>query len=136
MNSTRQQASIPEQQGDVTLKAHVANVCFKYFRCFIGMLQVFHMNVAKVDRDVVYVTSVSETCMLQAFVHSGSFVSDICCKRFDLDVVCVSPICCKNMFQMFPLFHSYVALSIFMLQVVSVLSGRCICFTRMLQCMF
>jgi hypothetical protein len=28
---------------------------FKCFGCFIGMLQVFHLDVAKVDLDVVYV---------------------------------------------------------------------------------
>jgi hypothetical protein len=32
-----------KQQGEVTLKAHVAKVCFKCFRCFKGMLQVFHI---------------------------------------------------------------------------------------------
>jgi hypothetical protein len=50
----RRRASIPKQQGDDALKAHVANVCFKYFRCFIGTLQVFHMDIAKVDQDVAY----------------------------------------------------------------------------------
>jgi hypothetical protein len=30
-------------------KAHVTNVCFKCFKCFRGMLQVIHMDVAKVD---------------------------------------------------------------------------------------
>jgi hypothetical protein len=29
------------QQGDVALKVHVKNVCFKYSMCFRGMLQVF-----------------------------------------------------------------------------------------------
>ena len=55
--------------------------------------------------------------MLQASVQSVSSVSDICCKRFDLDVAYVSHICCKSMFQIFQLFCSYVAVSIFMLQV-------------------
>ena len=55
--------------------------------------------------------------MLQAFVQNVSSVSDVCCKRFDLDVVCVSHICSKSMFQIFQLFHSYVAVSIFTLQV-------------------
>jgi hypothetical protein len=45
----REQASIPRQQGDVTLKAYVANVGFKCFICFRDMLQVFYMDVAKVD---------------------------------------------------------------------------------------
>jgi len=34
---------------------------------------------------------------------------------------------------MFHLFQSYVAISVFMLQVANVLSGCCICFTHMLQ---
>jgi hypothetical protein len=49
------------------------------------------------------------------FVLNVSSVSDVSCKRFDLDVVYVSHICCKNMFQIFHLFHSYVAVSIFYL---------------------
>jgi hypothetical protein len=36
-------------------------------------------------------------------------------------VAYVSHICCNNMFQMFYLFRSYVATSIFILQVVSIL---------------
>ena len=52
---------------------------------------------------------------------------------FDLDVAYVSHICCKSMFKTFQLFQSYVAISVFMLQVVSVLSAYCICFTHMLQ---
>jgi hypothetical protein len=68
---------------------------------------------------------------LVASVYSKGFIS--CCKRFDLDVAYVSYICYKSMFQMFQLFQSYVAVSVFMLQVTSVLSGSCICFIRMLQ---
>ena len=100
-----------------TLKEHVANVCFKYFICFRGMLQVFYMDVAKVDWDVAYVASISEACcksrsgccicckcfrgILRAFVQSVSSVSDICCKHFDMNVAYVSHICCKSMFQIF-----------------------------------
>jgi hypothetical protein len=40
------------------LKAYVARVCFKYFRCFRSVLQVFHTDVTKVDRDVAYVAMV------------------------------------------------------------------------------
>ena len=36
----------------------------KYFR---GMLQVFHMDVAKVDHDVAYAASVLEACCKQLF---------------------------------------------------------------------
>ena len=44
---------------------------------------------------------------------------DVCCKRFNLDVATV----CSKMFY---LFQSSVAASVFMLQVVSVLSRCCI----------
>ena len=50
---------------------HVASVCFKCFICFRGMLQVFCMDVAKVDRDVAYVqwlyTYVADVCS-QCFI--------------------------------------------------------------------
>jgi hypothetical protein len=46
---------LSKQQVDATLKAHVARVYFKYFRCFWGMLQVLYIDVAKVDRDVAHV---------------------------------------------------------------------------------
>jgi hypothetical protein len=69
INFTRRQASIsPKQQRDVALKAHVASV---HFKCFRGMLQVFHTDVAKVDRDVAFVAMVC-TRMLQASVPNVS----------------------------------------------------------------
>jgi hypothetical protein len=52
----------PKQQGDVALKAHVPNICFKCFMCFRGMLQVFFIDVAKVDRDVAYVAMAIYVC--------------------------------------------------------------------------
>jgi hypothetical protein len=36
------------------MKSHVASVCFKYFRCFRGMLQLFHMDVTKIDRGMLH----------------------------------------------------------------------------------
>ena len=54
--------------------------------------------------------------MLQAFVQNVSSVSDVCCKCFNLDIAYVSHICCNSMFQLFQLCHSYVAVSVFMLQ--------------------
>jgi hypothetical protein len=39
----------PKQQGDVVLKLHDASVSFSCLKCFIGMLQVFYIDVAKVD---------------------------------------------------------------------------------------
>jgi len=46
------------------LQAHVSSV----LDIFRDMMQMFHIDVAKVERD--------------AFVQSVSSVSDICCKRF------------------------------------------------------
>jgi hypothetical protein len=48
VNSMRRRASICKQQGDVAMKEYVASLCFKCFRRFIGMLQVFYMDIAKV----------------------------------------------------------------------------------------
>jgi hypothetical protein len=81
----------------------VASVCFKCFRCFICMLQVFHVDIAKVDRDVVVCCN-GYTFLLQASVPNVSAVSDGCCTCFIL---------------VLHIFHTYV---------VSVLSGCCICF--------
>jgi hypothetical protein len=38
----------------IPLKTHVASACFKFFRCFIDMLHVFHADDA-IDCDVAYV---------------------------------------------------------------------------------
>jgi hypothetical protein len=52
------------------LQMHVSSVS----DVIIGILQVFHTDVVKVDRDVLHVTSVLEACckcfrdMLQVFV--------------------------------------------------------------------
>ena len=103
------------------------------------MLQKFHMDDAKVDRDIAYVASVFEACckcfrgMLQAFVQNVLSVSDVCCKYFLSECYTCFTHCCKSMLEMFQLFWSYVAISVFMLQVASVLSSYCICFTHMLQ---
>ena len=96
------------------------------------MLQVFHMDIAKVDRDVAYVASVSEACckcLFKMFYLFQTYVAS----AFYLHVAHVSHLCCKSTFEMFQLFQSYVAISVFMLQFASVLSGCCICFTQMLQ---
>jgi hypothetical protein len=55
------------------LKTHVASVYFKCFRCFRGMLQVFQMGVAKVDRKCCICCN-SCTCMLQRSIPNVSFV--------------------------------------------------------------
>jgi hypothetical protein len=78
-----------EQQGDIALKAHVASICFK---CFRGMLQVFHACVAKVDWDVAMVVHI---CCKLLFLMFHLFFPDVCCKCVYLDVAYVSHICCK-----------------------------------------
>jgi hypothetical protein len=35
--------------------ASVSDTCCKCFSCFVRMLQVFHLNVSKVDQDVAHV---------------------------------------------------------------------------------
>jgi hypothetical protein len=70
------------------------NTYFKCFRCFIGMLQVFHMNVA-------YVAMVIHVCCKLLF---SMFHSDICCKCSYLDVAYVSRICRKCFIWMLRMF--------------------------------
>jgi hypothetical protein len=61
------------------LKASVANVRFKCFECFRGMLQVFYIGVAIIYRDVAHVAMyVSSVCsdyficfILQIFYLDG-----------------------------------------------------------------
>jgi hypothetical protein len=82
---------------------------------------------AKVNREFctcyICFADVTYECCKRFFKIFHLFQTYVC-KRFYLDVVYVSHICCKSMFQMFYLFQSYVAVSIFMLQVVSVLSKK------------
>ena len=40
---------------------------FECFRCFSGMLQVFQMDVAKLDRDVAYIAMVVHVCCKDLF---------------------------------------------------------------------
>jgi hypothetical protein len=81
-----------KQRVDVALKsAHVASICFK---CFRGMLQVFHMDVCN-----------GYTHMLQASVLNVSFVfSDVCLQ------VCLSGycICFTHMLHVFYLDVAYI----------------------------
>jgi hypothetical protein len=68
------------------------------------MLKLFYMDVAKVDRGC-YICCKCFRSMLQVFVQNISFVSDVCCKRFDLDVVYFIhtryvPVCCTEYMMM------------------------------------
>jgi hypothetical protein len=46
---------------------YIANVCFSCRRCFRGMLQVFRIDVAKVDRDIAYVAMAIHICCKRLF---------------------------------------------------------------------
>jgi hypothetical protein len=73
---------------------------FKVFQMFPSMLQVFHMNVAKVDRDVAYVAMVVHICcklMFPMFIFFQTYVASV----FILNVVYVSCLCCKYFIWMF-----------------------------------
>jgi hypothetical protein len=122
-NSTRRWASIHKQQGDVALKGHVASLCFERFRCFIGMLQVFHMYVVKVDRDIAYVTMVVHVCCKILFPVFHRFFSDVCCTCVYLNVAYVSHICCKCFISTLYMFYN---------------SFKCFfrCFYKCFRCMF
>ena len=82
-----------------------------YLKCFMCMLQVFHVDVA-------YVAMAIDVCY-KCIVPNVLAVSDVCCKCFFLRVTYVSHICCKCLIRMLHMFHTYVA---------SVSSGCCICF--------
>ena len=93
-----------------------ANVCFKYFKYFRGMLQVFHMDVAKVDQRCCICCN-SCTRMLQTSIPNVSSVfSDVCYKCVYLDVAYVSHICFLCMFKIVHLIHAYVAFKCFIFQ--------------------
>jgi hypothetical protein len=67
----------PKQQGHIMLKVHVANVCFKYFRCFGGMFQVFLMDVAKVDGDVAMAIYVCCKSLFKMFHLFQTYVASV-----------------------------------------------------------
>ena len=52
---------------------HVLNVHFKCFRCFRGTLQVFHMDITKVDQGVTYVAMVVHICCKHLSMFCLSF---------------------------------------------------------------
>jgi hypothetical protein len=64
VNSTRRRAYILPSSKEMLRCAemHVASVCIKCFICFRRMLQVFQIDVAKLDRDVAYVAMVVHVC--------------------------------------------------------------------------
>jgi hypothetical protein len=58
---------------------HVASVCFKCFRCFICMLQVFYLDVAKLDLDVACVYNGFQVFLgvLQVFQLFRTYVASV-----------------------------------------------------------
>jgi hypothetical protein len=56
---------------------HVASICFKCLRCFIRMLQVFHLDVAKVNLNIACVCN-GFKCFQMFFAS----ISDVYCKCF------------------------------------------------------
>ena len=141
VNSTRRRASIPKQQGNITLKARVANVCFKCFKYFRGVLQLFYIGVCK-NRSRCCTCCNGYTCIFQVYVPTVSSVSNVCCKRdiayvshmlqgYVPNVLAVSFLCCSKYFHVASVLsrccicvHKYVA---------SVCSKCFICFRRMLH---
>jgi hypothetical protein len=91
---------LPPRQPELTVEAlslpYVANICFKCFRRLRGMLQLIHIDVVKVDWGCCICCKCFN--ILQEFVQNVSSVPYVCCKRFDLDIVYVSHICCNGMF--------------------------------------
>jgi hypothetical protein len=71
---------------------HVANVCFKYFKCLRGMLQVFHLDIAKVDPNVAYVCCKCFIWMLHMF---HTYVASVCFNYFQ-KYAASSVSCCKH----------------------------------------
>jgi hypothetical protein len=88
------------------LKEHVTNICFECFRYFRGMLQLFYIDVAKVDQDVAYIAIVVHVCYkcLLPMFH-------LCFWMYVTSVF----------IWMLHMFHTYVA---------CVLSGCCVCLQR------
>jgi hypothetical protein len=81
------------RQSDIALKAHVASICLKCFRCFIWMLHVFHLNIAKVGQDIAYVAiniHLYCKCMSKYFNCFFRTILQMCVP----DVLAVSSRCC------------------------------------------
>ena len=73
------------------------------FRCLIGILQLFHADVAKVDRDVPYVAMVVHVCCKRLFPMFHLFFR--CMLQVCLSGCCI---CFTHMLQVFYLDVAYV----------------------------
>jgi hypothetical protein len=129
------------------LKEHVASICFKYFR---GMLQVFSIDVAKVDHDVakvdwdvahvamaIHVCSKCFICirrMLQVFLSGCCKSRSRCCVYMHITSICFK--CSRCFIRLLQVFHLDVAYvynghwlsSVFLGVVQSVSDICCKCF--------
>ena len=97
----------------MSLRCQVARRCCAESAYCKHMFQVFQRYVVSVSYGCCKSRSGCCICckcfrdMLQGFVQTILCVSDIYCKRFNLDVAYVSHICCKCVFQMFHLVQTY-----------------------------
>jgi hypothetical protein len=114
------------------------SICFECFRCFRGMLQVFQMDVVKVDRDVAYVEMVVHVCCKGLLPMFHLCFLDACCKYVYLDVLymfqtyaaCVLSGCCVWLQWFSSVFRCFF--QVFEKHVSSVSSA----FVRMLQLLY
>jgi hypothetical protein len=67
---------------------------------------VFHMDVEKVDRDVVYVASVSEAWCKRLFKIFHLFHTYVANVLMRMLHICFTHVCCKRITEMFQLFQS------------------------------
>ena len=74
------------------IKTHVASYVFKCFRCFRDMLQMFHMDLAKVDRAVA---SILEACYKILFKNVSSVVISVLIWMLHIFYAYVARVCSK-----------------------------------------
>jgi hypothetical protein len=106
----RCRCDVRPQQGDVAMKAHVASVCFKCFKHFRGMLQLFHMDFAKVYRGccTCCICCKCFRCLFKMFHLFETYVaSDLIwmlymfshmLQQYVLNILVVSVLCCGKCF--------------------------------------
>ena len=112
---------------------HVATLCFKCFNCFRYMFQLFHADVAKVDRNVACIAMLVHVCCKRLYLMFHLFFVHVCCKCFK----CTSQVfhvssfmCCKCCIWMFKSRSGCYTCC----NGVSTVCYKCfICFRRMLQ---
>jgi len=86
-NSICRRASILLSSKEMfAMKLHVASVYFVCFKCFRGMLKVFHMDVIKVDWDVAHVAIVVHVCCKDLVLNVSSVFFDVYCKCVYLEI--------------------------------------------------